>query len=201
VEFTLSGGPGQITAVLNALSSQGDVRVLSSPRVSALNNQRAVFDVTTGEIVFNVTQTPFTNPNGSTTFQSQVTPTQVNVGIVLDVLPQIGADNTVTMNIRPVVTSVARTATFTTSEGALFQAPVIDTRESDTMARLRAGETIIIGGLMQTRREKLRSGVPVLRDIPLLGRLFTSYSEVEKKAELVIFLTPTIIAGQPAAPR
>lgn len=201
VEFTLAGGQGQITAVLNALSSQGDVRVLSSPRVSALNNQRAVFDVTTGEIVFNVTQTPITSPNGTTTFQSQVTPTQVNVGIVLDVLPQIGADNTVTMNIRPVVTSVARTASFTSADGAVIQAPVIDTRESDTMARLRAGETIIIGGLMQTRREKVRSGIPGLRDIPLLGRLFTSYTDVERKAELVIFLTPTIVAGQPVAAR
>lgn len=201
VEFTLSGGPGQITAVLNALSSQGDVRVLSSPRVSALNNQRAVFDVTTGEIVFNVTTTFVANPNGTPISQQQVTPQQVNVGIVLDVLPQIGADNAVTMNIRPVVTSVSRTASFTAPDGATFSAPVIDTRETDTMARLRAGETIIIGGLMQTRREKVRSGVPGLRDIPLLGRLFTSYSDVERKAELVIFLTPTIIAGQPLAAR
>jgi type II secretory pathway component GspD/PulD (secretin) len=78
---------------------------------------------------------------------------------------------------------------------------VIDTRESDTMARLRASETIIIGGLMQTRREKVRSGVPGLRSIPLLGRLFTSYRDVERKAELVIFLTPTIIAGQPTTAR
>jgi MSHA biogenesis protein MshL len=201
VEFTLSGAPGSITAVLNALSSQGDVRVLSSPRVSALNNQRAVFDVTTGEIVFNVTQTPIANPGGQVTFISQVTPQQVNVGIVLDVLAQIGADNSVTMNIRPVVTSVRNTATFTGPDGTQFQAPVIDTRESDTMARLRAGETIIIGGLMQTRREKVESGVPGLRSIPLLGRLFTSYKDVERKAELVIFLTPTIISGQPAAGR
>jgi MSHA type pilus biogenesis protein MshL len=201
VEFTLSGKRGDITAVLNALSSQGDVRVLSSPRVSALNNQRAVFDVTTGEIVFNVSQTPILNPGGQVTFVSQVTPQQVNVGIVLDVLPQIGADNTVTMNIRPVVTSVARTATFTGPDGTQFQAPVIDTRESDTMARLRGGETIIIGGLMQTRREKVRSGVPGLSSIPLLGRLFTSYKDVERKAELVIFLTPTIISGQPTAAR
>jgi MSHA biogenesis protein MshL len=200
VQFTLSGGPGQITALLNALSSQGDVRVLSSPRVSALNNQRAVFDVTTGEIVFTLNRTPFLNANGTTTFLSQVTPTQVNVGIVLDVLPQIGADNSVTMNIRPVVTSVARTASFT-ADGNTFQAPVIDTRESDTMARLRAGETIIIGGLMQNRRERVESGVPGLRSIPLLGRLFTSYKDVERKAELVIFLTPTIIAGQPVAAR
>lgn len=201
VEFTLSGGSGQISVVLNALSSQGDVKVLSSPRVSALNNQRAVFDVTTGEIVFNLTRQPIVGPNGSVTFEQQVTPTQVNVGIVLDVLPQIGADNTVTMNIRPVVTSVARTATFTSPDGTLFQAPVIDTRESDTMARLRAGETIIIGGLMQNRREKVTSGVPGLRSIPLLGRLFTHTTDVERKAELVIFLTPTIIAGQPPADR
>lgn len=202
VQFTLSGGPGQITAVLSALSSQGDVRVLSSPRVSALNNQRAVFDVTTGEIVFNVSRAFVPNATGTgATPITQVTPTQVNVGIVLDVLPQIGADNTVTMNIRPVVTSVARTAQFTDADGTVFQAPVIDTRESDTMARLRAGETIIIGGLMQTRRERTRAGVPGLRDIPLLGRLFTSYRDVERKAELVIFLTPTIIAGQPVASR
>lgn len=205
VEFTLTGGRGEINLVLNALSSQGDVRVLSSPRVSALNNQRAVFDVTTGEIVFNLTQTPVVTATAgggaSTTFISQVTPTQVNVGIVLDVLPQIGADNVVTMNIRPVVTSVARTAEFIGPDNTLFQAPVIDTRESDTMARLRAGETIIIGGLMQTRREKVRSGVPLLRDIPLLGMLFTKYTDVERKAELVIFLTPTIISGQPGDAR
>jgi MSHA biogenesis protein MshL len=187
---------------LNALSTQGDVRVLSSPRVSALNNQRAVFDVTTGEIVFTLNRTPILTSTGIPTgqFISEVTPTQVNVGIVLDVLPQIGADNTVTMNIRPVVTSVSRTASFT-ADGNTFSAPVIDTRESDTMARLRASETIIIGGLMQTRREKTRTGVPGLRSIPLIGRLFTSYKDVERKAELVIFLTPTIIAGQPVAAR
>lgn len=201
VEFTLTGGGTQISAVLTALSSQGDVRVLSSPRVSALNNQRAVFDVTTGEIVFNLSREPVVGPNGTVTFTSTVSPTQVNVGIVLDVLPQIGADNTVTMNIRPVVTSVARTATFTSPDGTLFQAPVIDTRESDTMARLRAGETIIIGGLMQNRREKVRSGIPVLRSIPLIGGLFSRTVDIERKAELVIFLTPTIIAGQPPAPR
>jgi len=178
------------------------VQVLSSPRVSALNNQRAVFNVTRGEIVFSLSQQPIVNAAGQTTgFTSTVNPTQVNVGIVLDVLPQIGADNTVTMNIRPVVTSVRDTRSFTGPDGTVFQAPIIDTRESDTMARLRAGETIIIGGLMQNRVEKVRSGVPGLRSIPLLGRLFTSYRDVERKSELVIFLTPTIISGQPGMGR
>lgn len=200
VELRFNGGGAQITATLTALSSQGDVKVLSSPRVSALNNQRAVFDVTTGEIVFVTSKQSVVGPTGQTILSETVTPTQVNVGIVLDVLAQIGADNTVTMNIRPVVTSVARTASFT-SGGSVYQAPVVDTRESDTMARLRGGETIIIGGLMQTRHEKVKSGVPVLRSIPLVGRLFSRTVEIERKAELVIFLTPTIIAGQPPAAR
>ena len=199
VELTLSGGAGQITAVLTALSTQGNVKVLSSPRVSALNNQRAVFNVTTQEVFFQSSTIIQGNGTGAPLTQTSVTPTPVNVGIVLDVLPQIGADNQVTMNIRPVVTSVARTASFTQPDGTTFTAPVIDTRESDTMARLRAGETIIIGGLMQTRSERVRSSVPVLGSIPLLGRLFTRYNNVERKAELVIFLTPTIIAGQPPA--
>lgn len=201
VSLTLRNGPVQINAVLTALESQGDVQVLSSPRVSALNNQRAVFNVTRGEIVFSLNQQPVIGPNGTTGFTTTVNPQQVNVGIVLDVLPQIGANNTVTMNIRPVVTSVASTARFETADGTVLQAPVIDTRESDTMARLRGGETIVIGGLMQNRREKIRSGIPVLGSIPLLGRLFSRTSEVERKAELVIFLTPTIIAGQPPVDR
>jgi MSHA type pilus biogenesis protein MshL len=203
VELFLTGGSGQINVVLSALENQGDVRVLSSPRVSALNNQRAVFDVTTGEIVFNVSQTLIANPTpgGAATPITQVIPQQVNVGIVLDVLPQIGADNVVTMNIRPVVTSVARNAEFVGPDGTVFTAPVIDTRESDTMARLRAGETIIIGGLMQSRRETEEGGIPFLKDIPILGWLFKRYTDVERKAELVIFLTPTIIAGQPNTTR
>ena len=198
VELTLSAGPGQINAVLNALTTQGNVKVLSSPRVSALNNQRAVFNVTTQEIFFSSSTIVTGGGTGAPVRESQVTPTPVNVGIVLDVLPQIGADNQVTMNIRPIVTEVARTATFS-QDGTTFTAPVINTRESDTMARLRGGETVIIGGLMQTRSERVRSGVPVLSSIPLLGRLFTRHNDVERKLELVIFLTPTIIAGQPPA--
>ena len=203
VELFLTGGSGQINLVLNALENQGDVRVLSSPRVSALNNQRAVFDVTTGEIVFTVSQFAIPNviPGGTPQFVSQVTPTQVNVGIVLDVLPQIGADNVVTMNIRPVVTSVSRTVEFVGPDNTVFEAPVIETRESDTMARLRGGETIIIGGLMQSRRETEEGGIPFLKDVPLLGWLFKRYSDIERKSELVIFLTPTIIAGQPNTTR
>ena len=80
-------------------------------------------------------------------------------------------------------------------------AELIKRQALNEAGNVRAGETIIIGGLMQTRREKVESGVPGLRSIPLLGRLFTTTKDVERKAELVIFLTPTIIAGQPPVAR
>lgn len=198
VQFQLQGGAQQITAVLDALATQGDVRVLSSPQVSALNNQRAIFDVTTDEVVFNVTRQPILGPTGATIgFNTQITPQQIAVGIVLDVLPQVAADNTVSMNIRPVVTSVVRFESIELEDGNEARAPVIDRREIDTMARVRDGETIVIGGLIQTRRTRERRGVPFLKDVPGLGYLFGKTTEVEHKGELVIFLTPTTVTGMP----
>jgi MSHA biogenesis protein MshL len=196
VQITLGGGGPQITAVLRALETQGDVRVLSSPRVSALNNQRAIFNVTTDEVFFAVTRQPIIGPTGGTVgFNTSVQPQQIAVGIVLDVLPQVGPDNTITMNIRPVVTNVARVESITLDDGTTARAPVIDRRETDTVVRVRGGETIVIGGLMQSRREKTRSGIPILRHIPGIGRLFSSERDIEHRGELVIFLTPTIVAG------
>ncbi len=200
VALTLNGGSTQITAILNALSTQGDVHVLSSPRVSALNNQRATFNVTTDEIFFAVTRQPILGPTGGTIgFNTTINPQQISVGIVLDVLAQVGPDNVITMNIRPEVTSVSRVESITLEDGSTARAPVIDRRETDTMARIRAGETLVIGGLVQTRTQKTVGGIPVLRDLPLIGKLFTTIDEQERRSELVIFLTPTIIAGQPAA--
>jgi MSHA biogenesis protein MshL len=202
VQLTLNGGSTQITAILNALSTQGNVQVLSSPRVSALNNQRATFNVTTDEIFFSVTRSPILGPSGGTIgFNTSIVPQQISVGIVLDVLPQVGPDNVITMNIRPEVTTVSRVESITLDDGSTARAPVIDRRETDTMARVRGGETLVIGGLVQTSRTRTESGIPLLKDIPLLGRLFTKYSDIEHRGELVIFLTPTIIAGQPPAGR
>lgn len=202
VSLSLGNADGsQINAVLRALESQGDVQVLLSPRVSALNNQRAVFQATTEEVVFTVIRQPIMGPNGGTIgFNTQVTPQQISVGLVLDVLPQISADNTVTMNIRPHVTSVLRFESIKTDDTE-SRVPVIDTRETDTMIRVRGGETIIIGGLMQTRLTKEKSGIPGLSSIPGIGKIFSGTREITEKAELVIFITPTIIASQPPGGR
>lgn len=196
-EFILRGGSDQITLFLTALDQQGEVRVLSNPSVSALNNQRAIINVGTDEVFFQVTRQPILGPTGTIGFDTEVVPQQITVGIVLDVLPQISQDNVITMNIRPVVTDVLRIEEITLPDGTTAQAPAINRRESDTVVRARDGETIVIGGLMRTREEKVETSVPVLGSIPLIGRLFRSTRLSEEKRELVIFLTPTVIAGQP----
>lgn len=202
VAFTFNDGTTSINAVLSALESQGDVHVLSNEQTTALNNQRAIFQVTSDEVFFNVTRTPLLGPNGAVvSFQSSVTPQVVSVGVVLDVVPQISADNVLTMNIRPAVTNVTSVETIKLSDGTTASAPNIARREGDTVARLRVGETMMIGGLVQSRTDKAVSGIPVLKDIPLIGKAFQRVDNVESRSELVVFLTPTIIAGQPVVGR
>ena len=193
---TLGGGSSMVSVALHALESQGDVAVLSSPMITALNNQMAIFDATTGEVFFAVTQTPIFGPNGALISQNTVaTPQQVSVGIVLNILAQIGADNVITLQVRPQLSEVADVREFVSPDGSRITAPVISRRETDTMARVRGGETIVIGGLTQTRRDRTRSGVPGLSRVPGIGGLFGGRSDVEERDELVIFLTPTIIVG------
>ena len=200
IAFTLTGGSTQINAVLTALSTQGDVSVLSNETTTALNNQRAIFDVSTDEVFFSVTRTPLFGPTGAVVeTQSSIIPQQISVGVVLDVLPQISADNILTMDIRPAVTSIDHVDSITTSDGTSASAPVIARREGDTIARLRAGETMIIGGLVQTRHDHTTSGIPVLSDLPLIGKAFQHIDNTESRSELVVFLTPTIVSGQPMA--
>lgn len=200
VQLTLSGGANQVNAVLRALQTQGSVNVLSSPSVSALNNQPAIMRVTTEEVVFTATRQAILGPNGGTIgFNNTVTPQQISVGIVLSVIPQIGAGNVITMNVRPHINSVLRIATYISDDGNQSQVPVLEERETDTMVRIRAGETLVIGGLMQNKVTHNTSGVPGLRKLPIFGKLFESTSEVQSKSELVIFITATIVAGQPAA--
>jgi type II secretory pathway component GspD/PulD (secretin) len=163
---------------------------------------RASFEVTTDEPFFTNTRQSILGPTGGTIgFNDQIQVQQVSVGIVLDVVPQISADNVVLMNVRPAITSLTRTATFTGSDGSTVSVPVTDRREGDTFLRIRNGETAILGGLMQTQRNQETSGIPFLKDIPGLGKLFQHTTDVEKRVELVVFLTPTVISGQPGVGR
>jgi len=192
VHFALTGSSARIDAVLSALAEQGTVSVLSNGKTTALNNQRAVFNVTTDEVFFSVTPLP---SGGGV---NQVVPQQISVGVVLDVLPQISADNILTMSIRPAVTSITRIESVTLADGTKATAPVVSRREGDTIGRVRAGETMVIGGLLQNRKDSTVGGVRFLRDIPLIGKPFRRMKRTERRSELVIFLTPTVVSGATA---
>lgn len=203
-QFTIAPSDGdtdrQIGIVLNVLEQQGDVSVLQSPSVRGLNNQWAVINASTDQVFFTVTRQPIIGPNGGTIgFSQEIVPEQVAIGVTLHVLPQISADNTITMIVRPAITDLVRTVEVVLEDGSRASAPVIDRRESDSVVRIRNGETVVIGGLMTTKERNSGSGIPGLRELPGIGWLFGGSTREMEKSELVIFITPRIIAGQPAA--
>jgi MSHA biogenesis protein MshL len=175
-------------ALISALQQQGDVSILSSPRVSTLNNQKAVIKVATDDVFF----TTATQREPLTGVVTQlITPNTITEGLVLDVTPQIGED-AITMNIRPSISERLREATSPAGDVV----PVLAVRASDTVVRVRDGQTVVIGGLMQQRTSKTRTGVPGLQRAPIVGRAFRSDSDTEAKVELVILLTPTLLVGR-----
>jgi len=152
-------------AVLQALQEQGEVSVISQPRLRALNNQTAIMKVGTDRPFFTQqTQTTFIG-GGTGTQQSGDTLSIITVGTVLAVTPQIGADGWITLDITPAITSFVEERT---SPSGNSSAPVLDIKQSSTIVRLRDGETIVMGGLIQNTSARNIRKIPLLGDIPLL---------------------------------
>jgi MSHA biogenesis protein MshL len=182
--------------VLRLLDTQGDAQVLSSPRVTAINNQKAVIKVGQDEyFVTDVSSNTSTSSNGVTSTTPSISLQPFFSGIALDVTPQIDANGQVILHVHPSVTETAeQTKTIQLSdENVVLPLAQSNIRESDTIIRAGNGEIVVIGGLMQTVVTEQESGVPGLRSIPLLGHLFKAKSKVEKKKELVILLKPTVV--------
>jgi MSHA biogenesis protein MshL len=177
-----------LSDIMQAIAEQGDVKVLSSPTISTLNNQKAVIRVGNQDVYF---------ITGAVSTQTAVTqivqPMTIDIGILLDVTPQIAEDGTIIMNIHPSITD--KTGEKTAPDGkSTF--PLLSVRETDTTVRVRDGETIIIAGLIQERIEESYTGVPVLQSLPLMGGLFRYKTGVKRNAELVIMITPTLQLGK-----
>lgn len=181
-----------IRALLNALSKQGEVNILSTPRISTLNNQKAVIKVATDDVFFTTTKTREPTTGVETT---TVTPQTITEGLVLDVTPQIAEDNTVMMNIRPSISE--RVGQATSPDGSTV--PIVSVRATDTVVRAQDGQTVVIGGLMQQRKSSTTTGVPGLEKAPIFGSLFRQKVEEGRKTELVILLTPRVVIGRKAS--
>jgi MSHA biogenesis protein MshL len=192
--FTMAFDIGDFNAFLELLELQGETRVLSSPRVSTLNNQKAVIKAGTDEFfVTDVSSNTVTGTSSTTSRDVELTP--FFSGIALDVTPQISADGEVTLHIHPTVSEVIDQEKILTVSGETDSLPLAfsEIRESDSIVKARSGQIIVIGGLMRNSTRDETFGTPGLSKIPGIGSLFKSTRSVETKTELVILLKPIVI--------
>jgi len=190
-----------LAAAIKLLESFGSVRVLSSPKVSVLNNQTALLRVTRDIVYFTITPsaTPVTVTGGAGGVvvppSFTTTPNIAAEGFMMSVLPQINEAEAIVLNVRP---TIRRRVDFATDPNPALTTtpnliPVFETREMDSVLRIQSGQTAVLGGLMQDSVERVEDMIPGIRSIPLLGLLFSQRKDVNLKTELVIFLRATVI--------
>jgi MSHA biogenesis protein MshL len=200
--FALALDIGDFNAFVELLETQGDTRVLSSPRVATLNNQKAVIKAGTDEFFVTAVRSNTVTGTASTTSRD-VTLTPFFSGIALDVTPQISADGEVTLHIHPTVSEVTDQTKVLTVSGQTDTLPLAfsEIREADSIVKAKSGQIIAIGGLMRNSSRQVDFSTPVLGRVPGLRRLFGSSREVETVTELVILLRPIVVDDDSDWPR
>ncbi len=214
--FTFGINKGDLGAVLALTQNFGTTRTLSSPRLSAINNQQAVLTFARNQVYFNCEYTPGTSTINTSTSEttSATEPTldceqlTVPIGIILSIMPSVNLDTQeVTLNVRPTltrqvdtipspVTGFLRSIAETEEAADLIPditVPVIESREIDSITKVKSGGVMIIGGLMEDTTRNTENGVPGAAEIPLFGNLFKGRSEDSTKRELIIFIKATIV--------
>lgn len=198
--FSATFREGTFTALIELLGEQGNVQILSSPRISTINNQKAVIKVGTDE--FFVTDIDFDDNNSAVTATDR-TSTSVELtpffsGISLDVTPQISEDGAITLHVHPSVSEVNdQEKVITVGDRDVTLPLALSTvRETDSVIRAESGQIVVIGGLIQNTSEDNNSAVPFFSEIPLLGELFKQRRFQSRKSELVILLRPVVAGSQ-----
>jgi MSHA type pilus biogenesis protein MshL len=194
VPSTISGviSTGKVRAAVSALSEQGDVHAVSNPSVVSLNNQTAFVKVGTEQTFFSLSNSTAINqqatagPYSST--QNNYTQNAITIGTVLYVTPEVNSDGSVTVDVLPAISQLI--GTDTSPDGAQT-APRLTIKSLSTIARLQPDQSIMIGGLIYQSTSTQTEKVPVLGDIPVIGKAFGTTGTVKTRSELVIFLTAT----------
>jgi len=194
----LAVATSNFAALLTFLESQGNVQVLSSPRVATLNNQKAVLKVGDEQLfVSNVSVTPVSNATTGAITSALATPqfTPYFSGIVLDVTPQIDESGNITLHMHPSINDIANVPTSVNLGFGDVSLPTAKStiREADTIVRVIDGSIVAIGGLMRTQVSDQRGGLPGVSDMGPLASIFRSVTRVVEKKELVILLKATIV--------
>lgn len=192
--FTFAYDSTDFNAFIELLDAQGRTRVLSSPRVSTLHNQKAIIKAGSDEFfVTGVSSDTTTGESTTTSLDVELTP--FFSGVALDVTPQISDDGTVLMHIHPTVSDVTDQSKRISFGGTSSDLPlaVSQIRESDSVVRARSGQVIVIGGLMRERRQRNDHKTPFLSSVPLVGNLFKSKRDLSNTVELVLLLRPVVV--------
>jgi MSHA type pilus biogenesis protein MshL len=178
----------QSKVIIDALKEQGQLEVVSQPRIRTLNNQAALIKVGTDKPFFRQS-TVVTTGTGPSQTATDVSIQTITIGTVLALTPQISEDGWITMDISPVITRLVDTVSGPDNSTA----PEVDIKQTSSLVRIREGTTVVIGGLIQNERYKTQRKVPILGDIPILGYPFRGVFDSKRRTELVIFITPSIV--------
>jgi general secretion pathway protein D len=189
------------SATVKLLSQFGDAKVLSTPRIMALNNQTALLKVVDELVYFTLTSETIESTGPGIPPRTIIT-SEINtvpVGFVMSVTPQISENGNVSLNVRPTLTRVIDFVVDPAPRlaGSDFDnlVPQLKVSEIESLLEVADGQTVVIGGLMQDRTSKQTDGIPYLSRIPLVGDLFSFRNDEVTKSELVLFLRPTVIRG------
>jgi MSHA biogenesis protein MshL len=200
LSFLRRGTNFDLSATVRLLETFGRTRVLSSPKISVMNNQSALLKVVDNKIYFTVDVTPgipatATSPATATIYTTTVN--TVPVGFLMNVTPQIGDDDGVTLSLRPTVSRITGYAVdpnpALAAQGVTNRIPEIQTREFESIMKIRDGEVAVLGGLMQDDQSNVTDEIPGAGQVPFFGELLRYRSNRATKSELVVFLRPTIL--------
>lgn len=198
--YTNAGSNG-FTAAIDLLESYGNTRVLSSPKLMALNNQTALLKVVNNLVYFTITADTTTAANVAQTTTFTSTPQTVPVGVVMSVLPQINENGMVSLTVRPTISRQVGTVEDPNPElkknnlNISNRIPVIQVREMESLLQVKSGQTVILGGLIQDDTNNARDGIPGLSRPEGIGAVFGQHERMNSQTELVIFLRPIVVAN------
>jgi len=193
--FSASYQSSNFELMIDLLSTQGFVQVLSSPRISTLNNQKAVIKVGSDEFFVTDISSTTTAGGGTSTTSPDVTLTPFFSGIALDVTPQIDEQGNIILHVHPSISEVTDQEKILTLGDEQVSLPLAKStiRESDSIIRAKSGQVVVIGGLMQTMTNDSDSGIPLLKDVMGLGNLFKQSNMKNRKTELIILIRPILV--------
>jgi general secretion pathway protein D len=202
ISYSGNNAIGTIAAAINLLESFGQTKVLSSPKLSVINNQTAIIKVVDDYVYVTVSTTPASFSSTGTVLSPATYTSNVNtipVGFVMTVTPQISDSNDVTLNVHPSITRVISTITdpnptlLNSSPPIINLIPVVQTRELESVLRVQSGEIAVLGGLMQESNVSAEQGIPGINRVPGLGAALGQRSENRTKTELIVFMRPVVI--------